>query len=371
MGHPFFDATAYPWHIEIATTVHAALAAAYKTFGTFDLVYKKCAADLPTLSNQLNSVELWKQGLETLAGVAGALRKLCEVVLADTMVGGLALDAMRLMQAAKDPVSETVLAPGVMLLDREDLRAKVASLQPRDAQQRALLVRGDRRCGKTWSMHLVARTAASLGDGCIFLAEGMVGSVDEVIRELFAPMFGVLDSRGVALPAGLTDIPPRNETEDAYHKKVCSHLLRVAAATKQRWWIVIDDLGDVSDEAGNKTPRLDINIRKFFEQAVVNLANPAFAAWFRLVLLDYPDGEPAKWQVAVWLEDRPQAVNVDEKVIAQFLDVWGTSRQKRIEEEERTRIVAEIVKNAGTTADRLKTIQALLSKQLHDLGGTP
>ncbi len=132
-------------------------------------------------------------------------------------------------------------------------------------------------------------------------------------------------------------MPPRLETEEAWFKKVCLKLQDVARKKQMVTWVVVDDLGEYLEG-----PRLDPMIRRFFDQFALSTANPAFSRWFRLVLLDYPDGTvPTKWR-SVWLEDRPDENEVDADVVKEYLLQWAARAIKQLGEETAIKLAADI-----------------------------
>ena len=83
-------------------------------------------------------------------------------------------------------------------------------------------------------------------------------------------------------------------------------------------------------------------IRRFFDQFALSTANPAFSRWFRLVLLDYPDGNvPTKWR-SVWLEDRPDENEVDVEVLKDYLLQWAAREVKQLGEEKAHQLSTDI-----------------------------
>lgn len=100
MSHPIFDSLGYPWHRDDAMAAYRALQVAYPQHAEIDLVYRRCAADLPKLSMYAAPTAIWKQVLEALAA-ARALPRLCEIVCGDP-AAAVAHPALRRLSAARN-----------------------------------------------------------------------------------------------------------------------------------------------------------------------------------------------------------------------------------------------------------------------------
>jgi len=177
----------------------------------------------------------------------------------------------------------------VLFLDRIELRKKLQLLVPETNPMTVLLVRGGSNSGKTYGRYLFEWAATKLGAQYLYLFDGLVSNVNDLVLQLF-----------VAFEAS-DEIPPRNTTENAWYKLVCAKLQEIASSKKQALWIAIDDLG--LDE--KEVPLLDQDIRNFCNQFALNMMNPLFRKWFRIMLIDYPEGPvPTKWTSEIWTEDR-------------------------------------------------------------------
>jgi 3',5'-cyclic AMP phosphodiesterase CpdA len=100
MSHPIFDSLGYPWHRDDAMAAYRALQTAYPQHAEIDLVYRRCAADLPGLSRYGSPAVTWKLALEALAA-ARALPRLCEIVCGDP-AAAVAHPALRHLAAVGD-----------------------------------------------------------------------------------------------------------------------------------------------------------------------------------------------------------------------------------------------------------------------------
>jgi hypothetical protein len=138
-------------------------------------------------------------------------------------------------------------------------------------------------------------------------------------------------------------------------------LREVAASKNRQLWIAIDDLGVDEDDA----PLLDPEIRKFCDQFALNMMNPVFRKWFRLMLIHYPDGPvPTKWRHEFWKEDRPSVTDIQPNHVMDFLRWWRTARASRtILDDEMSSIAHEVISQADTDeAQRLYLIHSALSE---------
>ncbi|SRR6266545_960196 len=358
MAHPFFDASVYPWHRPEAVILHKALTQAIQNNARIDLLYKQSANNLLPLALGQAPDVIWKEVLENLARAPGGLQKLCDAILGDntlTSYHNAARDVINALPA----VEMRIISDNILILDRVTLREKIALLEPDAAQVKALLVRGSPRSGKSYSRYLFEGTARDMGAVPVYLCDGIVATVDEVIRELFS-----------ALGAS-KKIPPRLTTEDAWYSAVCSKLQEIALDKKQRLWIAVDDLGPAQDGA----PLLDTEIRKFFDQFALKLLNPAFGQWFRLMLIHYPDGPvPTKWKREIWAEDRTSDADVVQEHIAEVLRSWSVAHDRKLIENELTGLAGDVVAKADDPlaqgqepAPRLQRIHDALAETLRDL----
>jgi hypothetical protein len=166
-------------------------------------------------------------------------------------------------------------------------------------------------------------------------------------------------------------IPPRTSTEDAWYRAVCVRLQEVANRKGQPLWIAIDDLGVGQDGA----PLLDAEIRKFCDQLVLNMPNPAFRRWFRVMLINYPSGPvPTRWRSDHWDEDRTSEADLRQEHVAQLLRVWAERRGHSILEGDLTKLATEVISRAEDPSgegskQRLQRIHDALKETLRGLAG--
>jgi hypothetical protein len=324
--HPFFDVPIYPWARPDAQDMHRTLSRFIKQSIDIELHYEASGGTTP-LTPQLAPHRAWKEVLDLLA-TAKVLPRLCDRILADQQLVA-AHPAVQAVCDAKDLATEIVLPQEILFLDRKNLRNELETLSQPSAS-RALLVRGPSGAGKSWTEELIKTVAADRGVSNVYLYEGTVSVVRDVVDELFTAL------------GDSSKVPPVDETDPAWYRRVCLKLQELASQRKVFLWVVADDLGEY--EGG---PRLDREIRAFFNQFALHMANPAFAQWFRLILIDYPDGPvPTKWRA--WSEDRPDENEVDQVVIAEYLIAWAKTKQKNLGVDRAGELAKDILAKVGS-----------------------
>lgn len=308
MGHPFFDASTFPsWREDAKAFVGALLEVCRAQAAGFEVswlitIYKRCSANLPLIAVAgVLPARVVEDVLQQLV-VARVFKAFCEELLTSAGLGAVH-ERVRAVVRAEGATETTQLSEKVLFLDRESLRARLDVIAA-GGNEGVLLVRGEPGSGKSWTRRLVEHVAKSQNDECIYLGRNHVGTVGDVLRDLFNAI------AGRAVPESLT-------TPHAAYRDMCSDLLGVAQAQQKRWWIIADDLG-VRDNAD----LMDRRIREFFEQFVVHMTSPVFRQRFCLVLLDYPEGKPTKWEDDVWIEDRTAVSDIRAPVVAEFLAHW-------------------------------------------------
>lgn len=353
MPHPFFDVAQYPFQRQEASEFHRALWQSIAVPARIDLIYKQCGDNLPPLALGQAPDVIWKEALQALAA-ARLIRRLCEVLRSES--GAALEDVIRVIEAARDLLDERVLAGDRIFVDRKNLRDELEKLCGPTASHGVLLVRGGPSSGKSWTKYFIEDLSRGLGARCVYLFEGLIGSVDDVLNQLFAAL------------GNLAAKPTQVESEAAYYIRACLKLQEVADERQREVWVVVDDLG-----VGSEGPRLDLKIRQFFEQFALSMANPVFARWFRLILLDYPDGPvPTRWK-DVWVEDRPTDADVDQAALVEFLEQWIARKRRQLPEAERLQLVADIIgkvdaaPTTGEVRPRLVRLHDTLSAALKRL----
>lgn len=325
MPHPFFDAAAYPWDRKDANAAHEALYNNIKAGAMIEILYQGSGPGLLPLNLAEAPFAIWKAVLEQLT-TARRLQNLCTTILQKPAFAATHPSIQALIDAI-DPIPQIVLSGGQLFMDRSKLRTELGRLAERNPAVHMLLVRGGADSGKSWTRHMVMDVASVVGEECIYLFEGLVSSVEDVIDELFTALG---DSQAV---------PPQLETEEAWFKKVCLKLQETAKKQGKRLWIIADDLG-----VGAQGPRIDPRVKRFFDQFALRMANPVFAKWFRLVLLDYPDGTvPTNWTQGFWTEDRADEAEVHEEAVSQFFERWAESRKKQLAPEKAKDLARDVL----------------------------
>jgi hypothetical protein len=250
---------------------------------------------------------------------------------------------------------------GVIVLDRVGLDGLIEQVAPDQTPMKVLLVRGTPRSGKSWSRHRFERAATAWGAKSVYICDGMVGSVQDMVYLLFSEV-------------GASDrIPPMDTSPTAWYRTVCYRLREEASRLNRPLWIAVDDLG----VAGDGTPLLDPEIRRFFDQLALLLLNPSFREMFRLMLIHYPDGAvPTKWPTDLWCEDRTCDTDIDKAHVAVMIRSWSDARGRTVLDDE----VAELADGVITTAEadlepgtpptpRLRRIYDALTSLLRQLDG--
>jgi hypothetical protein len=344
--------------------LHTVLTLAIKTPNEIDLLYEKSSAAAPPLALNQPPKLIWKEALDNLA-VAGALRELCDLLL-EELKNKDARKAIEDVLNAVPAVDLQFVPDSVAVLDRVELRSSLTNLESEASSVRVLLVRGGPKTGKSQGRFLFERAAKDCGAKVVYLFEGIVVTVDDVVRQLFS-----------ALEA-TSEIPDRGSTtREAWYQAVCVQLQEVAARKKQKMWIAVDDLGPGPGEP--PAPLLDREIREFCEQFALNMPNPLFADWFRLMLIHYPEGDvPTRWKHEFWGEDRTSEADIQQTHVEEFLRSWAAHRDRNLLDDQLTSLAASIVAKVdnaqpgGDNVPRLKRLHDTVEETLRDLEkGTP
>jgi len=323
--HPFFDAITYPWALPEATALHEGLYRAVQTQGEIDHYYKT-SGGLGTPFTAQAADLAWGAVLTALC-VERRLQAFCDMAFANQKLASVKA-AITAVREAESTVKKIVQTRGPTFFDRRNLRAELERLAAQEIDG-VLLVRGASGSGKSWSQKLVRNFAEDLGGNSIYLFSGQVFTIDDVLQQLFTTL-------QVADP-----VPPQLSTEPAWFGTICLKLQLAAQKSNKQLWVVVDDLG--ADASG---PLLDAKILDFFKHFGMNMANPAFAQWFRLILLDYPDEPPpTRWNIAFG-EDRPDPNEVDAPMMAQYLLGWANHRDKQLGADRAEELALEIVAKA-------------------------
>jgi hypothetical protein len=204
------------------------------------------------------------------------------------------------------------------MLDRAQLRRYIRRLAPARSPLKVLLVRGEPQSGKSHGRHLFESAARDAGAKSVYLCDGLVATVEDVLSELFGAY------------SATADVPAPESTEHGWYKAACGKLRTVAERSGCALWIAVDDLGVAEDGA----PLLDPQIRAFFEQFALHLVSGVYKDWFRLMLIDYPEGAvPSRWRNDLWAEDRTARADITIDHVKDLLTAWSTQRGRVVIEE--------------------------------------
>lgn len=252
MAHPFFGAFKFPFHRAEGAALLNALADAIAAPSQINWMYEKCGAGLtPLFLGQAHDL-VWVEALRNLAA-AGALRKLLDQIEVRFPDSPTWQKVVRDIANAQPAVDAKIVSDDVLVLDRSTLRQQITLLET-DKNIKVLLVRGNPRTGKTWSQQIFNRVASDNGARSLYLYQGIIFTVDDVVEQLFS-----------LFPTEQT--PARDTTDEAWYQKVCTRLQRAASSTGEQVWIAVDDLG--IDEDGAQI--LDKNILEFCNQFALNM----------------------------------------------------------------------------------------------------
>ena len=342
MTHLFFDASTFPWHLQEANDLQDLLSRLIADAATIDQIRKRCGPNVRPLVQPAAADAMWTQLLEHVT-TAGRLRDLDRILRDESRHIAIALDKL-IAAASPDPASWFFDAP--VFVNRTSLRTALAQLGSAQTDKTVLVVRGERHSGKTWTKHIVRHYAQLTGFGCTYLCEGMVTTVEQAVDGIMAELEA--------------DTPPVLTTEAASYTTVAQAMLRAAQKRQRGSWIIMDDLGPGPDGA----PLIDGEIRRLFEQLALNTLNPAFAKWFKLVLIAYPDESlPSKWRGCA-LEERTAVADMHAVAVGEFLLSWARRHGKTLSDLDARALAEEIIRKASVAVPDADTRSLL--ERVHD-----
>ena len=192
MDHPFFDSSSFPWTRADAAALHSILLELVTRPQDIIGVYERSGGVLASLNPNQAPGDLWRDVLTKLANAK--LMRPCCAQLAGFPPLATNERFRATVQDVVDAVSgaELPTVEGVPVVDREDLRGKLVQLGPDASPLRVLVVRGDAKSGKSHGRHLFQRRPAITVPTALYLGEGMVFTVEEVVQWLFMAL-GALD----------------------------------------------------------------------------------------------------------------------------------------------------------------------------------
>lgn len=365
MAHPFFDALTYPLDRPDARRLRTVLTQAISVPQRVNSLYNECLGGLPPLALLGNPVDvIWTEALGNLT--AHHVLK----VLLDKIAADATLQAPEIQQAVRDVINaepaasqQQIISETVLVLDRVALRGKLAKLESDTELVKVILVRGDPDSGKSHGRYLFHHVANTRGALFVYLRDGMVFTVNDVVKRLFSTL------------EASDKIPPRDAPPEAWYITICADLLEATKSKKRPLWIAMDSLGLGPDGA----PLLDKQIRDFFEQFALNMMDPAFAEWFRLMLIHYPDGpEPAQWEADFWTADRTSATDIKEEHVIDLLQKWLDAHDRKMHEDEVAELAKEVIAKGDAPDEpgvpplpRLRRIHNAMMELIATLGGAP
>jgi hypothetical protein len=325
VAHLFFDSPTFPWYVLEARALHRLLYELIRDARDIDLIRQSCGPNVLPVGREDPKL-MWQALLDNVATVR-ALRELDRVLRERNSPSIVeALDKL-IAAVSMDPVNWIMDEP--IFVNRVVLRKALAQLASPQTVKQVLVVRGDRLSGKSWTKHIIQYYADITGQGCTYLCEGLVTTVDEAVGFMLAELGG--------------QVPPRLSTESAWYRSVAQEMMKCAGLRQRGSWIIMDDLGIGPDG----TPVLDPAVRSLFEQLAVQTLNPAFGRWFRLVLIAYPDVPlPSKWR-AYSLEDRTTVGDMHENAVQSYLANWAQRHGKALSESDASTLARDIVQRAS------------------------
>jgi hypothetical protein len=311
MTHPILRPGPYPFWRDEATLLWRRLFERFADQQVIARLYASCAENLRPLNLGQGPDLVWQQALEELAR-ADLLTRLIEVVRAEGALGVLAEPIDR-VETAQPLVKVRIISSNLLVLDRKPLEDRLGELGEDTNPAKVVLVRGQPKSGKTHGRYLFERAARDQGADALYLSFGMgVATVEDAVLWLFSSL-----EADDAVPAG-------DSTDTAWYGTVSRALLRRVRERGRPAWIAVDDLGPGPDGS----PLMDDKIRKFFELLAVQLLNPAFRPWLRLMLIHYPDRPPPTgWQQELWCEDRPDETSIGHEDVVALIRSWASGRR--------------------------------------------
>ena len=309
MAHPFFDPGPFPWLRMDAMALRDQLIITITTQVEIVDVFKRSGGSTGDLNQAQAPNLLWSDVLDLLAKGTN-LQALCNTLksIRRLETNQAFQDAIRAVEQAQPAVEKRWFGDDIVL-DRAPLRALITDLQADLSRMNVIIVRGDARSGRSHGRVLFEQAATDKSAEVVYVYAGLVSKVEELIDQLRVPLKGERQ-----------DITPRGDTtEDAWHKSVCLDLQALAQKNEQRLWVVVDDLGPDSDGE----PLMDSEVKRFCDQFALNMMNPVFRRWFRLLLINYPAGPvPTRWQQVFWSEDITAVADINRTHVSEFLKDW-------------------------------------------------
>lgn len=321
--HPIFDSPEYNWSDDNADALYNILKTSVTTKKMVEYHYRRAGAGLPALNSDQSAPLMWQEALDNLAA-NGTLKAFCEKLRREGKPPALMEVLEKIFKM--ESVTERKFLQGNSLLDRKKFREKLMALADPNSSKKVLLIRGELQSGKTQGRHLFSDVAVANGGKSIYMVIGMVNSLDEVLKELFAPVGGFKIKRD----------KEQDSTDEAWYRTICSTLQTAAGGANARLWIAMDSIGHVSKD-----------IRGFFDQLVLLMTNPAYHPYIRLMLIDYPPGDtPTNWDASIWHEDLTTQNDVGVEDVVEGIQSWLKTKGGDLFEDEIKEKAQSIIKEA-------------------------
>jgi hypothetical protein len=300
--HPFFNSNRFLMGRKDGAELLAQLLSVFRSSGEIRILFEQAGGDLTVLPDGLAPAELWPRVLNELARRRG-LEAFCTQLQANANVkkNDELMAAVDAVIAAKPLLERQMVSDHALVLDRVELRSKMRLLADDESQLRVVLVRGDDDSGKSWGRHVFESASKDRDAVMVYVSGNQAPTLEIVIELLFAAV------------KATERIPDKLTTPAAWYASVCTRLSDVTGRAEKQLWIAIDDLA-----------LIDTEICAFCDQFVAMMENPAFATWFRLMLIDYPsDMRPTTWQNGVWDEDHTSMNDVQLDDVTSFFRNWA------------------------------------------------
>ncbi|MGB8193636.1 MAG: effector-associated domain EAD1-containing protein, partial [Chitinophagaceae bacterium] len=213
MAHPFFEVTRYPANRPEAIELLRVLVDLYDTSQKLTDIYTQFGGDVADLSVQGTLRNLWNEALRNLTKSQPALRNLCDFVKNKYPANQDVQNVILAVETAIPASEISIISGDVLILDRKPLRVDIDKISPEENTTKVILVRGQKKSGKSHCHYLFERLARENGAVPVYLSSDLISTLDpELLNELFSP-FGK-DAKP----------PPKDSSPSAWYKSVCTSL---------------------------------------------------------------------------------------------------------------------------------------------------
>lgn len=368
--HPIFDGIKLKWTDPNVRQLHKLLGKLkkFKSLEGIELWYEMAGDELPGLTYTKTPAGIWKEALDNLHA-NGCLRVFCQSLLDEGK-------PPELMQALKgifetESVTESKFIDESPLMDRKNLRSKLNALASPESNTRVLIVRGDKRTGKSHGRLLFVKLARDNGGTIISMKKPQITVLADVLNSLFGPLGGLPENVRKKLD-GLENRNDADTTDFAWLDEVSRTFLNAARAANANLWIAMDNLGKEQDAF-----LLPQEIKLFFDKLVLQMSTLSYLDNVRLMLIDYPDGDtPPGWEEIMWQEDRTRHDDVVQSHVIETIESWCRAQNKNLHKDTILEQASAIIKKAertvaegiaGKPAYRIEQIDKCLRQYLQTL----